>query len=376
MKKKLVLLLVMLLSSLTSSFAVEVQIGGLWYDIDTNKKEATVIKYKNGIQYRGNIAIPSSVNYQGVTCRVTSIGSEAFENCSGLTSITIPNSVTSIGTEAFRYCSGLTSISIPNSVTSMKPFAFAVCTGLTSVTIPNSLKSISLGVFCKCSNLQSVTIPNSVEIIGLGAFENCPRLRSVTIPAKAEMVDNRAFDRSTIVRRAGENNSLGTASSKSTSTSSYTPTPSSSYTNPTPSSSLLYRGGFTGTGTKYIVGRGIVSYPMVSAYASIYTDRIEVTAGNSSRVLNFWKIENGNYFYGDNSYFWMFNPQSYALNEGTSDAVIMMGRTCSVCQGSLLCATCGGSGRVYDPSSRTGTSLCNTCGSSGRCWRCNGTGIF
>ena len=205
MKKKLVLLLVMLLSSLISSFAVEVQIGGLWYDIDTNKKEATVIKYKNGIQYRGNIAIPSSVNYQGVTCRVTSIGSEAFENCSGLTSITIPNSVTSIGAEAFQYCSGLTSISIPNSVTSMNPFAFAVCTGLTSVTIPNSLKSISLGVFCKCSNLQSVTIPNSVEIIGLGAFENCPRLRSVTIPAKAEMVDNRAFDRSTIVRRAGTN---------------------------------------------------------------------------------------------------------------------------------------------------------------------------
>lgn len=182
----------MLLSSLASSFAVEVQIGGLWYDIDTNKKEATVIRFKNDIKYRGDIVIPSTVQYQGVTCRVTSIGSEAFQDCGGLTSITIPN-----------------------SVTSMRPFAFAVCTSLTSVTIPNSIKSISLGAFCKCSNLQSVTIPNSVEIIGLGAFENCPRLRSVTIPANAELVDNRAFDRSTIVRRAGTNPSSSTTPSSS-----------------------------------------------------------------------------------------------------------------------------------------------------------------
>ena len=103
----------------------------------------------------------------------------------------------------------------------MKPFAFAVCTGLTSVTIPNSLKSISLGVFCKCSNLQSVTIPNSVEIIGLGALENCPRLRSVTIPANAEMVDNRAFDRSTTVRRAGTNPSSPTTNTSSSLYSGY-----------------------------------------------------------------------------------------------------------------------------------------------------------
>ena len=65
---------------------------------------------------------------------VTSIGTYAFCNCTGLTSVTIGNSVTSIGRGAFRDCFGLTSLTIPNSVTSISYMAFNDCTGLTSVT--------------------------------------------------------------------------------------------------------------------------------------------------------------------------------------------------------------------------------------------------
>ena len=101
--------------------------------------------------------------------------------CSGLTSVTIPNSVTSLGDYAFRNCSGLTSLTIPNSVTSIGNYAFDGSSGLTSVTIPNSVTSIGNYAFSSCSALTSVTIPNSVTSIGSSAFESCSGLTRVNI---------------------------------------------------------------------------------------------------------------------------------------------------------------------------------------------------
>jgi len=88
---------------------------------------------------------------------VTGIGNYAFSGCTGLTSVTIPNSVTSIGKSAFSYCSGLTSVTIPNSVTGIGNYAFRGCTGLTSVTIPNSVTSIGNYAFYGCSGLKVLT---------------------------------------------------------------------------------------------------------------------------------------------------------------------------------------------------------------------------
>ena len=115
---------------------------------------------------------------------MTSIGNRAFYECSGLTSVTIPNSVTSIGVGAFQECSGLTSVTIPNSVTSIEVGAFSGCSGLTSLTIPNSVTSIGIDAFYGCSSLTSVTIPNSVTSIGYNAFSGCSSLTSVTIGMK------------------------------------------------------------------------------------------------------------------------------------------------------------------------------------------------
>ena len=87
---------------------------------------------------------------------VTSIGNNAFYDCTSLTSVTIPSSVTSIGEYAFYNCSSLTSVTIPNGVTSIGYRAFDNCTSLTSVTIPNSVTSIGWDAFSGCSALTDV----------------------------------------------------------------------------------------------------------------------------------------------------------------------------------------------------------------------------
>ena len=87
---------------------------------------------------------------------MTSIGDSAFDGCTGLTSVNIPNGITSIEDQSFINCSGLTSVTIPNSVTSIGWGAFSGCSGLTSVTIPNSVTSIGEDAFYKCSGLQNV----------------------------------------------------------------------------------------------------------------------------------------------------------------------------------------------------------------------------
>ena len=124
---------------------------------------------------KGAITMPSKIDGMPVT----SIGDWAFRDCTGLTSIMIPNSVTSIGNGTFNGCSSLTSITIPDSVTSIGYYAFWDCSGLTSITIPNSVTSIRGNAFAGCTGLTSIAIPNSVTSIGDWAFDGCTGLKDV-----------------------------------------------------------------------------------------------------------------------------------------------------------------------------------------------------
>ena len=181
---KILSVLAKLTANCISASAIKFTVDGVRYSVNDDNTTVTVAGYPSDSEPTGNLTIPESVTYGGISYPVTSIGGGAFFGCSGLTSVTIPNSVTSIGSSTFNGCSGLTSVTIGNSVTSIGDDTFYGCSGLTSVNIPNSVTSIGNGAFSFCSGLTSVTIPNSVTYIGNEAFYDCFRLTSIVWNAK------------------------------------------------------------------------------------------------------------------------------------------------------------------------------------------------
>ena len=204
--------------TVTTSTSGRTDDGFYWKDNDNG---VTITKYDGP---GGAVIIPSEIYGK----QVTIIGDSAFESCTRLTSVTIPDSVTSIWRCAFESCTRLTSVTIPNSVTLIMDWAFGCCSSLTSVTIPNSVTSIGGWVFALCSSLTAINvdtdnnkftsengivfskdkttlflypagkigsfdIPNSVKYIYASAFCTCAGLTSVTIPNSVISILNNAF---------------------------------------------------------------------------------------------------------------------------------------------------------------------------------------
>ena len=192
---KVLFVLAILIANCISASAIEFTVDSVRYSVNNGSTTVTVAGYPTGSKPTGNLTIPESVTYGGISYPVTSIGGKAFYECSGLTSVTIGNSVTSIGNSAFYGCSGLTSVTIGNSVTSIGDYAFSGCSGLTSVAIPNSVTSIGNDAFYYCVSLTNLTIPNSVTSIGNAAFSECYGLTSVTIGNSVTTIGNLAFSR-------------------------------------------------------------------------------------------------------------------------------------------------------------------------------------
>ncbi len=124
MKIKLLLLVFPILFTTTNLRAADFTVDGIAYSITSATSPYTVAVSLKSPGYTGVVTIPASVSYNSINYSVTSIGVSAFQNCAGLTSVTIPNSVSSIGTQAFCYSAGLTSVTIPNSVNSIGTRAF------------------------------------------------------------------------------------------------------------------------------------------------------------------------------------------------------------------------------------------------------------
>ena len=120
------------------------------------------------------------------------IGNNAFNWC-GLTGLIIPTGVTTIGDRAFEDCVKITSIELPNSVTTIGKYAFYYCTGLTGVRLSDSLTRISECAFLNCDSLTGITIPNGVTTIDAKAFAGCYNLTGITLPNSLTTIGNSGF---------------------------------------------------------------------------------------------------------------------------------------------------------------------------------------
>ena len=248
--KKIALYLIFAFGAIVATAQTRFDVDGLTYEI-LSESDRTV-EVHDGSNASGELSIPETVSYNGVNYTVTTIGESAFESCSSLTTVTIPNSVTTISKgafincdrliminvdsknnyyksidgvlfnsdattliqypkgnsrtfytipnsvisicgDAFFLCNNLVTVTIPNSVTSIGDFAFSSCSGLTTVAIPNSVTSIGDYAFLLCSSLTTVTIPNSVTTIGNSAFESCSSLTTMTIPNSVTSIGSYVF---------------------------------------------------------------------------------------------------------------------------------------------------------------------------------------
>ncbi len=186
MKTKYISIVIFFISIITptTSYA-KTKINGLYYDLNTQDLEATVIpkstSYVIDCYTESSIIIPEEVQYKGKTYKVTAIGPNSFSDCENLTSITIPQTVKFIGLSAFAFCTKLKSITLPSGITRIETGTFNNCHSLKTIVIPEGVTTISQSAFKQCSSLESITLPNSLKFISPSAFEESTAIKSVIV---------------------------------------------------------------------------------------------------------------------------------------------------------------------------------------------------
>ncbi len=189
--------------------------GSKWYN---SKSNGLVYAGPVAYKYKGTIPQGTSINIKNGTL---GIAEQCFLDCTGLSSITIPETVINIGISALQGCKGLTSIKIPESVTHISNYMLSLCSNITEITLggnvetigsyafantnigtinlPEGLKEIDNFAFVLCSNLEFLTIPESVNSIGKSAFEGCSKVSSTNIPSSIQFIGERAFYMSELI---------------------------------------------------------------------------------------------------------------------------------------------------------------------------------
>lgn len=206
MKKMLFLLAFVMVYLATWAQSSDFQEGQFYYSINRDRpSEVSVAKDYSYSSISGEIIIPSTVTHGEYTYTVTGINDYVFENCAGITSVSIPSSIVDIGWFAFNGTAFYddpsnwvdNALYVDNCLLSVKP----ELTGET-YEIAEGTRVIGAAALAYCSSLTSVTIPSGVISIGGGAFADCFSLSSVTIPSSVMYISSDAFRKTALYNDA------------------------------------------------------------------------------------------------------------------------------------------------------------------------------
>lgn len=194
-------------TGLTISFAMNGNVN--WGDgISEVISEATTHTYANYGKYTissDGTALPTYIFRQTVSTpneccinirigeNVSTIADYAFQSCSALKYITIPNTLTSIQSNIFMHCYNLEFVAIPTSITTIRADTFKNCHLLKTICLPNTVADIYLESFQRCYSLKRITLPNSLVAIRNNGLDSCSSLKKLIMPSSITALWNSAF---------------------------------------------------------------------------------------------------------------------------------------------------------------------------------------
>jgi uncharacterized repeat protein (TIGR02543 family) len=187
-----------LLESITIAAGANVEIGRYAFGTCVALRTAAII----GAERIGAYAFANT----GITTvtlgdSLEYIGNNVFENCTSLTEVTIPDSVEFIDNYAFYGCRSLVTVNISSSsvLTDIGTYVFHDNKALRNITLPASLTSIGDSAFSGCSSLISINLPDGLTIINKFTFENCILLHEIILPDSVTTIDSYAFSGNTVL---------------------------------------------------------------------------------------------------------------------------------------------------------------------------------
>lgn len=206
-------------TKLNSGDSFNQTVGGIEYNFEVVVSKMTYVRLtpvSSPFMVKGDITIPTTAEYDGVTYTVTQIGQRAFRDYAGITSVTLPKTLSQIEKEAFAGCTSLQSINTPQPLSVIGDYAFDGCSGLKAFSLEASISELGKGAFRGCASLEElaftptfteipdelcsgciglkeISLPSTIMRVGASAFEGCASARSIKVDRSLQNIGARAF---------------------------------------------------------------------------------------------------------------------------------------------------------------------------------------